>query len=208
VAGGDLQDAARGHSLEGIDEEVDQDLFHFVAIQRHPRQIRGQRADEADLGGDDLVVDQQERAFDQPIQVLRLRLEVRGGGKLAPSRATITLARLTAPLMSRRTSPVLSLPPGRLLSKIVQPHQNGLQGVLDFVGHAGGQGAEGFQFRGLDQFQLGPLQFLMGGFEFLVAVVRAARACFNFSSACLRRTIPPTTLDTALRNSFSFGSGR
>ena len=56
---------------------------------------------------------------------------------------------------------------GRFVREVMQAHQHGLQGVFDFMRNPSRQGADAFQFRGLDQLQLGRLQFLVGRFEFL-----------------------------------------
>ena len=98
--------------------------------------------------------------LDDGVQVFRLNFELFGGRKAqqVAHDGVGPFHRVTHIRQDHRDRFVVV---GNVLGQISQAHEDGLQGILDLMGHAGRQGSHRFHFFGLDQLQLRRLQLLV-----------------------------------------------
>src|SRR5688572_2723846 len=150
--------AAAGHGVERVVEEVDEDLRELVAVADHVVEL----PDVVDVGDDACVGQarghQVERALEHLADVHRTALGLAAAGEVQqPSQdARGAMGLLVDGLQARAHGGV----GGPLATQPVGVGEDDHQRVVDLVGHAGGQLAEGGQLGGLRELRVSGLDVL------------------------------------------------
>ena len=154
------QRAAAFHRVDGVHQQVHEDLLNLVFLDGHARQVGRELRHEFDLLLVQFVPQQHERAFQHAVQILRLHVELMRRGKIQqPPRHLVGALDGVTHLREHQRHVLIG--GGRALGQVLHAHLQNGQRVLHLVRHAGGERADGFHLRRLDQLQLRRLQIAM-----------------------------------------------
>src|SRR3970040_1025675 len=150
--GPNLEHAAIGHGIFGVQEKVQKDLLELAVVAVDGRQFRLQILEHADAAGLELVIEQQEGIFDHPVEVDFGELRARGAGEAEQVIDDLRSAEgLLDDLFNQLQPRVVAI---HLLGQHLDVVGNHRQRGIDLVGHARSQQADGGQLFRLHQLLL------------------------------------------------------
>ncbi len=155
--GGEAQFAALHHGLGGVEHDVQDDLAHLVGVGQDGGEVWVQLVHDLGVAEDRLVADQRQGVFHHLVQVQQRALRPGLTGKIEQPFHDL-------PAAQRFVDDGLDVfPPWVIVGEILE-HQAAVgehtrQRIVDFVGDARGQLADGHHLLGLDHLRLHALQF-------------------------------------------------
>ncbi len=150
--------------MEGVQEDVEEDLLHLVLVDDHRRQPLGERLPHRDVVERELLSHEAQRVLENLRDVAGCRLQ----GPL-PGEVQQVAHDLVRP-HHRLFDHLQDLGPLRIAGadgplEVVDPLQDDAQGVLDLMGDPAGELADRRHLLGVHEHRLRVLELLVGGVE-------------------------------------------